>query len=199
MIDEGSASASEIVAGAIQDWDRGLIVGKRSYGKGLVQEQMTLNDESALRLTVAKYYTPSGRYIQRPYKGEHKTKYYLDVFLEAAASKIPVMLWYGFNTRKEQQFLHKMTEEKVDSHRVLSAGFPEHTIHAYEVVMTLMQEEEITYNPGILGCGLMVCNLSERSMEILPRFQKEIVALYRGSKVKKLYPGDLISVYHRFN
>lgn len=67
LVDEGSASASEILAGAVQDWDRGVIVGRRSYGKGLVQEQFELGDGSALRLTVARYYTPSGRSIQRPY------------------------------------------------------------------------------------------------------------------------------------
>lgn len=67
LIDEGSASASEIVTGAIQDWDRGIVVGRRSFGKGLVQEQYGLSDGSALRLTVAKYYTPSGRCIQKPY------------------------------------------------------------------------------------------------------------------------------------
>ncbi|HMQ63604.1 MAG TPA: S41 family peptidase [Flavilitoribacter sp.] len=67
LIDEGSASASEIVAGAIQDNARGIIVGRRSFGKGLVQEQYPLRDGSALRLTVARYYTPSGRSIQKPY------------------------------------------------------------------------------------------------------------------------------------
>jgi carboxyl-terminal processing protease len=67
LIDEGSASASEIVAGAIQDNDRGTIVGRRSFGKGLVQEQLSLYDGSALRLTVARYYTPTGRCIQKPY------------------------------------------------------------------------------------------------------------------------------------
>lgn len=70
LIDEGSASASEIIAGAIQDNDRGVIIGSRSYGKGLVQEQYSLSDGSALRLTVARYFTPSGRSIQRPYKKE---------------------------------------------------------------------------------------------------------------------------------
>jgi carboxyl-terminal processing protease len=68
LIDEGSASASEIVAGAVQDWDRGWVIGRRSFGKGLVQEQYPLGDGGALRLTVARYYTPSGRSIQRDYK-----------------------------------------------------------------------------------------------------------------------------------
>lgn len=75
LIDEGSASASEIVAGAIQDNDRGIIVGRRSFGKGLVQDQMQLPDGSAIRLTVARYYTPTGRSIQKPYTDD-KDQYY---------------------------------------------------------------------------------------------------------------------------
>jgi len=67
MIDQGSASASEILAGAVQDNDRGKIVGRRSFGKGLVQEHYDFPDSSAIRLTVARYYTPSGRSIQKPY------------------------------------------------------------------------------------------------------------------------------------
>ncbi len=67
MIDEGSASASEIVSGAVQDWDRGTLVGRRSYGKGLVQRMFPLQDGGQIRLTTARYYTPSGRCIQRPY------------------------------------------------------------------------------------------------------------------------------------
>lgn len=78
MIDEFSASASEIFSGAIQDNDRGLIVGRRSFGKGLVQEQIPFSDGSAMRLTVARYYTPSGRSIQKPYDEGNKA-YYQDI------------------------------------------------------------------------------------------------------------------------
>lgn len=67
LVDEGSASASEVIAGAIQDWDRGTIVGRRTFGKGLVQEQFNLSGGAALRLTVARYYTPAGRSIQKSY------------------------------------------------------------------------------------------------------------------------------------
>jgi len=76
MINHGSASASEIVSGAIQDWDRGLIIGETSFGKGLVQRQFTLPDNSALRLTISKYFTPSGRSIQRDYSDKKKYEEY---------------------------------------------------------------------------------------------------------------------------
>jgi len=77
LIDGESASASEIVAGALQDNDRGTIIGRRSFGKGLVQEQIVLSDNSAIRLTVARYYTPTGRCIQKPYDSDHE-KYELE-------------------------------------------------------------------------------------------------------------------------
>ncbi|HEY8388559.1 MAG TPA: S41 family peptidase, partial [Parasegetibacter sp.] len=90
LMDENSASASEVLAGALQDWDRATIIGRRSFGKGLVQEQYQLSDGSALRLTVARYYTPAGRSIQKPYdKGvdfyheEVSARYHNGEFLNA--------------------------------------------------------------------------------------------------------------------
>ncbi|MBQ9312933.1 MAG: S41 family peptidase [Bacteroidales bacterium] len=85
LIDETSASASEIVSGCIQDNDRGIILGRRTFGKGLVQEQKDLPDGSAIRLTIARYYTPSGRCIQRPYINGDPEQYYQD-FLDRYAN-----------------------------------------------------------------------------------------------------------------
>mgnify|MGYP000087248591 CR=1 FL=1 len=79
LVDEGSASASEIFAGAIQDNDRGTIVGRRSIGKGLVQQPIVFSDGSAIRLTIARYYTPSGRCIQKPYEKGKESEYELDL------------------------------------------------------------------------------------------------------------------------
>ncbi|MDR0746012.1 MAG: S41 family peptidase [Mediterranea sp.] len=81
LVDEASASSSEIFAGAIQDNDRGTIVGRRSYGKGLVQQPVDFSDGSAVRLTVARYYTPSGRSIQKPYQNGKDSSYEMDVII----------------------------------------------------------------------------------------------------------------------
>jgi carboxyl-terminal processing protease len=101
LIDESSASASEIVSGAVQDWDRGIIIGRRSFGKGLVQKPFTLNDGSVIRLTTARYHTPTGRCIQKPYD-EGLDDYYLDFskrlkhgeFVSADSIKFPDSLKY---------------------------------------------------------------------------------------------------------
>lgn len=80
LVDENSASSSEIVAGALQDNDKGLIIGRRTFGKGLVQEQISLPDGSAMRLTTARYYTPTGRSIQRPYDKGDAASYYEEYY-----------------------------------------------------------------------------------------------------------------------
>ncbi|MCB0584787.1 MAG: S41 family peptidase [Phaeodactylibacter sp.] len=112
LIDEGSASASEILAGAIQDHDRGLIVGRRSFGKGLVQEQYKLRDGSALRLTVARYYTPSGRSIQKPY----------DDGLEAYESEMAHRYEDGELEGEKKVALADSTEYYTDNGRVVYGG-----------------------------------------------------------------------------
>ena len=93
LIDEGSASASEIVSGALQDNDRGKIIGRRSFGKGLVQEQIPLQDGSVIRLTTQRYYTPSGRCIQKDY-GENEKDYYLEQYTRKDTTIQPDRLTY---------------------------------------------------------------------------------------------------------
>ncbi|MBL7942802.1 MAG: hypothetical protein JNM00_08555, partial [Flavobacteriales bacterium] len=107
LIDEASASASEIVSGAIQDWDRGLIVGRRSFGKGLVQKPIYLPDGSAVRLTTQKYYTPAGRCIQKPYdegneayRKDQMERWESGEFFHADSIHVPDSLKFTTNVKK---------------------------------------------------------------------------------------------------
>ena len=95
LINESSASASEIFTGAIQDNDRGTVVGRRSFGKGLVQQPIDFSDGSAIRLTIARYYTPSGRCIQRPYESGKDRNYELDIYT-------PLRTWRILLSRQHQ-------------------------------------------------------------------------------------------------
>lgn len=112
LIDELAASASEVLAGALQDWDRATIIGRRSFGKGLVQEQYELSDGSAIRLTVARYYTPLGRSIQRPYdKGK---KVYMDEIWQRYSN--------GEALYADSNKIHNGKEFKTPSGRIVFGG-----------------------------------------------------------------------------
>lgn len=107
LIDESTASASEIVSGAVQDWDRGLIIGRRSFGKGLVQRQMNFSDGSSIRLTVQRYYTPSGRCIQKPYDDglesylqDKENRYKKGEYFSLDSLNMPDSLRYYTNLKK---------------------------------------------------------------------------------------------------
>ena len=91
MVNQYTASSSEITTGAIQDWDRGVVVGRRTYGKGLVQRPFPFPDGSMMRLTVAHYYTPTGRDIQKPYNKGDQRAYAMDIVTSLPSLKSGLM------------------------------------------------------------------------------------------------------------
>ena len=162
MIDEFSASASEIVAGAVQDNDRGIIVGRRSFGKGLVQQQYKLPDHSAVQLTVSRYYTPSGRCIQRPY--DRGTDEYYSDFIQ-----------HVMDEYKGDSILTKIydtTPYYTSQGRVVYGGggiYPDHTIH-------YKYDDNVVYYNQLANKGI----ISDYVFDYVSQ---------QGSRIKKEYPG----------
>lgn len=141
MINQGSASASEIVTGSIQDHDRGLVVGRRSFGKGLVQQQYGLVDSSAIRVTISRYYTPSGREIQKPYKNGRE-QYALDLYRRSENAKTDA-----------EEFIDHVPDSlkfKTDAGRTVYGGggiIPDHIIQndtTTSYVLGLMRRKNLT-------------------------------------------------------
>lgn len=161
MIDEFSASASEIVAGAIQDNDRGTIVGRRSFGKGLVQQQYALPDQSAARITIARYYTPSGRCIQRPYD-RGTDEYYTD-FIQNLMDE--------YQNDSLLSRINDSTPYYTTNGRIVYGGggiYPDHTIH-------YKSDENIVYYNQLINKG------------IIDDYAFDIVS-DEGRKIKSTYP-----------
>lgn len=141
MIDEFSASASEIVAGAVQDNDRGIIVGRRSFGKGLVQQQYELPDKSVARITISRYYTPAGRSIQRPYD-RGTDEYYTD-FIQNIIDE--------YKGDSLLSYINDSTPYYTSKGRIVYGGggiYPDHTIH-YKT------DENIVYYNRMLNKGII--------------------------------------------
>ena len=171
LIDEYSASASEIVAGAIQDNDRGIIVGRRSFGKGLVQQMFDLPDKSALRLTTARYYTPSGRCIQRPYD-RGSDEYYAE-FIQHLVDE--------YNNDSILSQINDSTPYHTAKGRIVYGGggiYPDHTIH-YKT------DKNIVYYNQLINKAI----ISDFTFDY---------ATANGTKIKKQYPNenDFIERYH---
>lgn len=197
LIDEHSASASEIVSGAIQDWDRGILVGRRSFGKGLVQRQIPLIDGSMLRLTTARYYTPTGRCIQKPYN-DGPNKYENDLserfkkgeFLHADSIHFPDSLKYqtlrfnrtvyGGGGIMPDIFIPIDTTKMTDFHRnVISQGIINKLVVQYieknRTDMKVKYKTFDTFNESFCVDTVMINNLTELADVEKIKYEKEDV------------------------
>jgi carboxyl-terminal processing protease len=164
LVNENSASASEIVSGAIQDWDRGLIIGRRTYGKGLVQRPINLQDGSEIRLTIARYFTPSGRNIQKPYS--NKEEYHKDVYNRLIHGEL--------NSQDSIKFPDSLKFKTLNSKRIVYGGggiMP-------DIFVPLDTNEFTTYFRKLLNAGIFnsfslsyVDNNRSKFKETYPNFE----------------------------
>lgn len=189
LVDETTASASEVLAGAIQDLDRGVVVGRRSFGKGLVQEQFSFGDGSALNLTIARYYTPLGRSIQRPYKMSS------DAYFAEASTRLQKKEVNADGTLKDSVFDKSHTYRTASGHVLYGGGgiMPDIYIpvdtSAYNAFFYALRARGIlteflfsqvvnNYRPASLTQVISDFNLSEEQYEQLVSF-----AIKNGVKV----------------
>lgn len=189
MVDEGSASASEIVAGAVQDHDRGLIVGRRSFGKGLVQLPIDLNDGSELRLTISRYYTPSGRSIQKTYTGGNLEEYYMEAYERYENGEL-----YSSDSIKFNDSLAFKTDkgrivyggggitpdffvplDTVQNTRYLNRLFSTNSLQEYTVTYAQDHRDELTD---------MGFDEFKQSFKVSDRMLKELTTIAEGNKLK---------------
>ena len=197
LIDEGSASASEIMAGAIQDWDRGIVVGRRSFGKGLVQEQYSLRDGSALRLTVARYFTPTGRSIQKSYEqgkdydGDIANRYISgELFNQDSIAILDTLKFY---TKKDKRVVYGgggITPDlfvPVDSLE-LNRNFLELKEHVPQFVYRLLENRTDRFKDNSIDAWMKSYRVTDQIINDLANYARDKGVEISGEELKEITP-----------